>query len=83
MLFDFKMKLENEKQLLNEERNYQEKYKLPISTKTLQILLMIAGVGCCVSMATPQVHIIPLCIDNGYDLEIGTNILSIMLLCAN
>ena len=78
----FKMKLENEKQLMSEKRNYQEKYKLPMSSKTLQILLMIAGVGCCVSMATPQVHIIPLCIDNGYDLEIGTNILSIMLLCA-
>ena len=80
--FIFKMKLENQEQVLNKDANFQINFKLPISNKSFQILLMIAGVGCCVSMSTPQVHIIPLCIDNGYNLEIGTNILSIMLFCA-
>ena len=53
-----------------------------ISEKKLQILLMIARIGCCVGMSTPQVHIIPLCIDNGYSLSVGSNMLSIMLFCA-
>ena len=33
-------------------------------------------------MSTPQVHIIPLCIDQGYSITTGGKILSIMLLCA-
>ena len=61
---------------------YSEQNKIPISNKHLQILLMIAGVGCCVGMSTPQVHIIPICMDIGYDISIGNEILSIMLFCA-
>ena len=43
---------------------------------------MIASIGCCVGMSTPQVHIIPLCIDQGLSIITGGKILSIMLFCA-
>ena len=56
--------------------------KLSISNKNIQTLLMFAGVFCCVAMSMPQVHIVPLCIDNGFGLAVGTEILSYMLFAA-
>ena len=79
--FVFKMRSKNS--LKNEFKNYKNStLTLSISSRHLQILLMFAGIGCCVGMSTPQVHIIPLCIEKGYGLSIGSNILSIMLFCA-
>ncbi len=79
--FVFKMRSKNS--LKDEFKNYKNsKLTLSISSRHLQILLMFAGIGCCVGMSTPQVHIIPLCIEKGYGLSIGSNILSIILFCA-
>lgn len=50
------------------------------SPRTLQILLCIAGLGCCVAMSMPQVHIIAYCVDLGYGPAIGAEMLSMMLL---
>ena len=47
--------------------------------RTLQILLMIAGVGCCVAMSMPQVHIVALCMDRGFGAVAGAEMLSLML----
>ncbi len=46
----------------------------------LAILLGIAGIGCCVAMSMPQVHIVALCIDLGYGAVAGSQMLSLMLL---
>lgn len=46
---------------------------------TLQMLLMIAGIGCCVAMSMPQVHIVALCIDRGFGATAGAEMLSLML----
>jgi MFS family permease len=46
---------------------------------TLQILLMVAGIGCCVAMAMPQVHIVAYCGDLGYGAAHGAEMLSVML----
>ena len=43
-----------------------------LSSKNLQFLLMVAGVGCCVAMAMPQVHIVALCVDSGFGLNVGS-----------
>jgi len=51
----------------------------PFSPLPLQILLCIAGVGCCVAMAMPQVHIVAYCGDLGYGVARGAEMLSIML----
>lgn len=50
-----------------------------LSPRSLQTLLMIAGVGCCVAMSMPQVHIVALCIDRGFDAAAGAGMLSLML----
>jgi MFS family permease len=51
----------------------------PFSPLTLQILLCIAGVGCCVAMSMPQVHIVAYCGDLGYGVARGAEMLSLML----
>jgi MFS family permease len=44
-----------------------------------QTLLCIAGVGCCVAMSMPQVHIVAYCADLGYGAARGARMLSVML----
>ena len=43
------------------------------------ILLILAGIGCCLAMAMPQVHIVALCVERGFGLSIGAEILAVML----
>jgi MFS family permease len=50
-----------------------------LSPRALQVLLMISGVGCCVAMSMPQVHIVAYCTDLGYGPARGAEMLSIML----
>ena len=52
---------------------------LNISPTTLQTLLIVAGLSCCIAMAMPQVHIVALCVDLGYGTERGAQLLSVML----
>lgn len=47
--------------------------------KGLQALLVIAGMACCIAMATPQVHIVAYCGDLGYGAKRGAEMLSVML----
>ena len=46
---------------------------------TLQCLICAAGVGCCVAMAVPQVHIVAHATDLGYDAARGAEMLALML----
>ena len=50
------------------------------SPRMLAWLLALAGVGCCVAMAMPQVHIVSLCVDRGFGPAVGAEMLSLMLL---
>ena len=50
----------------------------PFSLPTLQVLLVIAGVTCCVAMSMPQVHIVAYCGDLGYGAARGAEMLSLM-----
>ncbi|MDT7950289.1 MAG: MFS transporter [Acetobacteraceae bacterium] len=45
----------------------------------LQGLLILAGLACCIAMATPQVHIVAYCVDLGYGPARGAEMLSAML----
>ena len=54
-------------------------YTISLSPRSLQILLSLAGLGCCVAMAMPQVHIVALCADLGYGPAVGGEMLSLML----
>jgi MFS family permease len=50
-----------------------------VSPGMLQVLLVIAGVACCVAMSMPQVHIVAYCGDLGYGPARGAQMLSLML----
>ena len=53
--------------------------ELPFSPATLQALLFIAGIACCVAMSMPQVHLVAYCGDLGYGAARGAEMLSLML----
>ena len=52
-----------------------------LSVMQAQWLLSVAGVGCCVAMAMPQVHIVAYCSDLGFGAARGAEMLSLMLAC--
>jgi MFS family permease len=51
-----------------------------LSPTALACLLGFAGIGCCVAMSMPQVHIVSYCVDLGYGPAVGGEMLSLMLL---
>ncbi|MDF1601064.1 MFS transporter [Mesorhizobium sp. YIM 152430] len=53
---------------------------IDLSPRQLQILLSIAGLGCCVAMSMPQVHIVAYCVDLGFGVGVGAEMLSLMLI---
>jgi MFS family permease len=52
---------------------------LGLPPNALLALLGVAGIGCCVAMSMPQVHIIAYCGDLGYGATRGAQMLSLML----
>lgn len=52
---------------------------LGLSPNMLQAVLVVAGIGCCVAMSMPQVHIVAYCADLGYGVARGAEMLSLML----
>ena len=54
---------------------------LGLSSGTLQTLLIVAGLACCVAMSMPQVHLVAYCSDLGYGPARGAEMLSLMLAC--
>jgi MFS family permease len=52
---------------------------IDIPPNILFALLCVAGVGCCVAMSMPQVHIVAYCGDLGYGAARGAQMLSMML----
>ena len=52
---------------------------LGMTAGQLQGALCVAGIGCCVAMSMPQIHIIPHIIDLGFDAKDGAWMLSMML----
>jgi MFS family permease len=52
---------------------------LGMSPASLQTVLIIAGLSCCVAMSMPQVHIVAYCGDLGHGAARGAQMLSLML----
>ncbi|MFI4998693.1 MAG: MFS transporter [Reyranellales bacterium] len=46
---------------------------------SLQALIGVAGIACCIAMSMPQVHIVAYCADLGYGVARGAQMLSLML----
>jgi MFS family permease len=53
--------------------------RAPLSLASVQGLLVLAAIACCVAMSMPQVHIIAYCGDLGYGTAVGAQMLSLML----
>ena len=56
-----------------------ERVGTTLSVPAIQGLLIIAGIGCCVAMSMPQVHIVAYSSDLGYGITAGAQMLSVML----
>ena len=52
---------------------------LSLTPGGLQALLVLAGFGCCMAMSMPQVHLVAYCMDLGFGVARGAEMLSIML----
>ena len=50
------------------------------SPRVLVALLGVAGIGCCVAMSMPQVHIVAFSVDLGYGPTVGAEMLALMLM---
>ena len=70
--------LETKSDNSNELQNIIKK-PLKISGARLQFLLGMAGIGCCIAMAMPQVHIVAYCVGLGLGATVGASMLSLML----
>jgi MFS family permease len=53
--------------------------EIAVSQRLLPWLLALAGIGCCVAMAMPQVHIVAYCVDLGHGAAAGAEMVSLML----
>jgi MFS family permease len=58
---------------------HSDRFRLKISPRNLQAILVVAGIACCVAMSMPQVHIVAYCADLGYGVARGAEMLSLML----
>ncbi len=54
---------------------------LGLAPNTLQCTICLAGIGCCVGMSAPQVHIVAHATDLGFSAQRGAEMLSLMLGC--
>jgi MFS family permease len=61
------------------ERKTEGQKRIDLPPNALFALLCVAGVGCCVAMSMPQVHIVAYCGDLGYGAARGAQMLSLML----
>ncbi len=64
-------------------RPRESRFARPLSfaPNTLQCTLCLAGIGCCVGMSAPQVHIVAYATDLGFSAQRGAEMLSLMLGC--
>ncbi len=62
-----------------EARSDAARATLGLSPNALMAILCVAGFGCCVAMAMPQVHIVAYCADLGYGAARGAEMLALML----
>jgi MFS family permease len=55
------------------------RYRSPMPPWAVQVVLIGAGLACCVAMSMPQVHIVAYCVDLNFGVARGAEMLSIML----
>lgn len=66
---------------IGKKREHRFLRPLNMAPNILQCSICIAGIGCCVGMSMPQVHIVAHATDLGFSAQRGAEMLSIMLGC--
>ena len=79
LLFVLKRKISAESTRADDLISQNKAQSTQLSPKSLQLFLGLAGLGCCVAMSMPQVHIVAFCVDLGFGSTVGGNMLSLML----
>jgi MFS family permease len=59
--------------------NARQAQPISLSPRAIQALLIIAGLSCCVAMSMPQVHVVAYCMDLGYGVARGSEMLALMM----
>lgn len=80
LAFSLRRSLPEEAQTAAEQASILNAKSAGLSPRAMQYLLGLAGIGCCVAMSMPQVHIVALCVGLGYGPAVGAQMLSLMLL---
>ena len=78
--FFLKRRLSSKFQKEQEEQAKTQAVSSSFSPLTLQIILSVAAICCCVAMSMPQIHIVNMCVDLGFGSKVGAEMLSLMLL---
>jgi len=81
LLLVLRRRIDNFGMVENSEGSMGGSIRLGLSSRSLMLILCVAGIACCVAMALPQVHIVALCGDRGYGPGKGAEMLSVMLAC--
>ena len=81
LAFALRRRLPQEVQTAAQNTSLVNALTVGLSPRALQYLLGFAGIGCCVAMSMPQVHIVAYCVDLGFGPAVGAQMLSLMLLC--
>ena len=58
-----------------------EPRSFPISEKEVVTWISVAVIFCCICMAVPIMHLVPLLTDTGFSLEFATKILMVLMIC--
>ena len=80
LAFALRAKLPVETHIAAERASMLNARSAGLSPRALQYLLGLAGIGCCVAMSMPQVHIVALCVGLGYGPAVGAQMLALMLM---
>ena len=59
----------------------EEERSFPLSEKEVVSWISVAVIFCCICMAIPIMHLVPVLTDKGFSLEFATSVLMILMIC--
>ena len=80
LAFTLRRRIPEEAQVAAHQASMLNARSAGLSPRALQYLLGFAGIGCCVAMSMPQVHIVALCVGLGFGPAVGAQMLALMLM---
>ena len=66
---------------INARNQEEEERSFPLSEKEVVSWISVAVIFCCICMAIPIMHLVPVLTDKGFSLEFATSVLMILMIC--